>query len=170
MNIAIRYDTLYFRRTISMHCTCIVDSLKRLILFRRSIVYRSPEIIITRLSVFSDSRRRRKLGVYPTEIVKNRSLMWWLLRLESSPDYFWSQEWRFCASTVLDRSSSCFRLFGRVLIVERWINASPESCAMIFSIEERERSKARSVKEFLRCRSRIMRRPLRPRKTMTFAS
>lgn len=42
---------------------CIVDSLKYLILFRRLNVYCSPEVVVTRLSVFSNPRRRRKFGI-----------------------------------------------------------------------------------------------------------
>lgn len=46
-----------------MHPMCIVDSLKRFIFFRRLNMYRSPEIVVTRLSVFSNPCRCRKRGI-----------------------------------------------------------------------------------------------------------
>lgn len=145
-----------------MYCTCIVDSLKRFILFRHPIVYRSPEIVVTRLSVFSNSRRRRKL--YDLNWDRKKSKFHVMTpSVESSPDYF-GQEWRICVDCVLN-SCSIFR----ASLSSRWINPSPES--YIFSIEERERGARREKGwKILWCRSCIIRGPLRPRKTMAFAS
>lgn len=115
---------------------CIVDFLKYFILFRRSNVYRSPEVVVPRLSVFSNPRRCRKLGI------KNQS--WstrWLRRIESNPCRV-----SVYADSVLDRLS-WFRLFGRALIVERWIIASPES-RVSFSVEERGGEEGRDKKRW----------------------